>query len=43
MGRQAMHYRMAMEVEAFSYIMAMMMLVLCLSFYDLLLLNRRSA
>jgi hypothetical protein len=32
---------MAMQVEALSYIMAMMMLVLCLSFYDLLLLNRR--
>jgi hypothetical protein len=32
---------MAMEVEALSYIVAMMMLVLCISFYDLLLLNRR--
>jgi hypothetical protein len=33
MRRQAMNYRMAMDIEAFTHIMAMMMLVLHLGVY----------
>jgi hypothetical protein len=41
MGRQAMNYRMAVKIEALTYIMAMVMPVFCFGFYDLLLLNLR--
>jgi hypothetical protein len=34
MRRQAMNYRMAMDIEAFTHIMTMMMLVLYLSAYN---------
>jgi hypothetical protein len=40
-GRQAMDYRMAVKIEALTYIMAVMVPVLCFGLYDLLLLNRR--
>jgi hypothetical protein len=43
MRRQAMNYRMAMDIEAFTNIMTMMMLVLYLGAYNLSVLNRRSA
>jgi hypothetical protein len=42
MGRQAMNERMAVNVEAFSDIMAMMMLVLYLGAYGLSFFKRRS-
>jgi hypothetical protein len=43
MRRQAMNYRMAMDIEAFTNIMTVMMLVLYLGAYNLSFLNRRSA